>query len=448
MLNKVAKRSVLMFGVVFCTTLFFGSVYAQSNSNSAQILFEMQAMRAEIADLRDMVERQQYELKKLKQRNTELESLQKESHASVKEQLKQLKQSNLPAQPNIDYDNPYGSYSQTPTGDLAVAEGLSSSQLASSDLKAAVGGLPQGQSIESPQNVDGRAPIDLIDQQQVMNSQQGSNTILNESVQSQEAVTTAIEQGQVAMTQGAEVVERGFNSSDLNQPVSGAVSTVADAQQAGAAVIATASDLGTDAAPKIVQNQGVTQAGSQSVNTQGNAGSSSPILAVPNLNTTSQGVSNPIDAGQIPQAPLDAATVSDPIEKTPKSVQLTEDQHYDQGFEYLKQSKYDEAIGTFNRQIELYPSGDLADDAHYWIAEAYFINRKPVEAKPHLKAIIDNYPTSARLPDAMLKTAYIEQDLGNVIEARILLQEIVARHPSSNAAIAARNRLENLRTSN
>ena len=114
----------------------------------------------------------------------------------------------------------------------------------------------------------------------------------------------------------------------------------------------------------------------------------------------------------------------------------------------MKQSKYDEAISTFNQQIELYPTGDLADDAHYWIAEAYFISRKSAEAKPHLKAIIDNYPTSARLPDAMLKTAYIEQDMGNMIEARILLQEIVARHPSSNAAIAARNRLENLSTSN
>ena len=37
----------------------------------------------------------------------------------------------------------------------------------------------------------------------------------------------------------------------------------------------------------------------------------------------------------------------------------------------------------------------------------------------------------------MLKTAYIEQEQGNQIEARILLQEIIQFHPRSNAAISA-----------
>ena len=208
---------------------------------------------------------------------------------------------------------------------------------------------------------------------------------------------------------------------------------------------------------------------------------SSPILSVPAAAGGQTAGQAPINAAQIPVAPAvdsvagsvtesiteaqasgqeklvaanEAIQTTDPVEQGDSPVpasstpSLSEDDYYDQGFEHLKQSKYDEAIDTFTQQVAAYPNGDLADDAHYWIAEAYFINRQPAQAKPHLRIIIDNYPTSPRLPDAMLKTAYIEQDTGNLIEARILLQEIVARHPSSNAAIAARNRLENLQANN
>jgi len=91
--------------------------------------------------------------------------------------------------------------------------------------------------------------------------------------------------------------------------------------------------------------------------------------------------------------------------------------------------------------LQAHPKGDLADDAHYWIAEAMHVSRKLDVAKVHLKAIINDYPQSRRLPDAMLKTAYIEQSQGNQIEARILFQEIVNSHPQSDAAIAAKNQL-------
>ena len=117
---------------------------------------------------------------------------------------------------------------------------------------------------------------------------------------------------------------------------------------------------------------------------------------------------------------------------------------YQQGFDLLKQSKHDEAVTTFKKQISDYPNGEYSDDAHYWIAESLYVNRDLDQSKLYFKAIIDNFPQSPRLPDAMLKTAYIEQEQGNVIEARILLQEIIQFHPRSNAAISAKNRLADL----
>jgi tol-pal system protein YbgF len=120
---------------------------------------------------------------------------------------------------------------------------------------------------------------------------------------------------------------------------------------------------------------------------------------------------------------------------------VSEEDYYAQGFELLKKSKYEEAAAIFELQLKAYPQGDLADDAHYWIAEAMHVSRKLDVAKVHLKAIISDYPQSRRVPDAMLKTAYIEQSQGNQIEARILFQEIVNMHPQSDAAIAAKNQL-------
>ena len=69
------------------------------------------------------------------------------------------------------------------------------------------------------------------------------------------------------------------------------------------------------------------------------------------------------------------------------------------------------------------------------------VSRKLDVSKQHLKIIINDYPQSPRLPDAMLKTAYIEQSQGNKMEAQILFQEIVSLHPKSDAAIAAKNQL-------
>jgi len=52
---------------------------------------------------------------------------------------------------------------------------------------------------------------------------------------------------------------------------------------------------------------------------------------------------------------------------------------------------------------------------------------------------------SKHTEDAMLKLAYIEQEQGNIIESRILLQEIMQFHPKSDAALLAKNRLADIK---
>jgi len=68
--NKAVLRllRIIVIGVALCATPIFNSVYAQTygkQSNQASLLLEIQTLRQEIAELRDMVERQQFQMRKL-----------------------------------------------------------------------------------------------------------------------------------------------------------------------------------------------------------------------------------------------------------------------------------------------------------------------------------------------------------------------------------------------
>jgi len=55
--------------------------------------------------------------------------------------------------------------------------------------------------------------------------------------------------------------------------------------------------------------------------------------------------------------------------------------------------------------------------------------------------LIAAYPDSLKVPDAMLNIATAQLDLGDAAASRRTLEEIVAKHPKSDAAIKAKQRL-------
>jgi TolA-binding protein len=57
---------------------------------------------------------------------------------------------------------------------------------------------------------------------------------------------------------------------------------------------------------------------------------------------------------------------------------------------------------------------------------------------------VDRFPTSARVPDAMLKIGYLQQEMGAREQAMATLAEVIARFPGSRVAISADARLKQL----
>lgn len=407
------KVIVMAVGVAFSAAPFFNYAVAQQSNGQANLMLEVQSLRQEIAQLRDMVERQQFEMRKLKRQQLELQKA-----ASSADSNNIIDSSNSTA-PTLGGSDSYQSSSNYP------------SELDSSREQ------PSGQS-SNYGAIDNSAT-------QSVSSVSSNSTII------EERIITAAPKGTTQNTQvgTVPVVDRSFSQQVRDVPVTGNGTQRAASQVVNQAeATLSASNLDGVAAAETVRqvaNQSVASTGGgviaipQGTNSEWRTGVATTVnnkvdgVIVANTIPVSPVVNSEVEAAQKVLAATDSSANSAPT--------LSENDYYNQGFELVKQSKLEEAKTIFERQIKAYPRGDLADDAHYWIAEVMYTIQKLDVSKQHLKIIIKDYPQSARMPDAMLRLAYVEKSQGNKMEAQMLFQEIVSDHPRSDAAIAAKNQL-------
>ncbi|MGI9311215.1 MAG: tol-pal system protein YbgF [bacterium] len=169
----------------------------------------------------------------------------------------------------------------------------------------------------------------------------------------------------------------------------------------------------------------------------------------------SASVQTPTDATETLAADstdADAATDEPDAEPTtiaavtapPKAVTLQEQQQYDRAFNLLKLSQYEDAIAQFQQLAGDWPDGALADDAHYWIAEARYVNREFEAALRGFRTVLARYPGSERAPEALLKTGYIQYDIGAYAQAAEIFREVLLRFPTHLVAVSAQTRLRRI----
>jgi tol-pal system protein YbgF len=117
---------------------------------------------------------------------------------------------------------------------------------------------------------------------------------------------------------------------------------------------------------------------------------------------------------------------------------------YDEAFNLLKQSRYQESVTAFRQQLSLHSTGALADDAQYWIGEAMYVTRDFPSGLTAFETVVNRYPDSARVAEAMLKLGYIQFELGAKEQARQTFTQVVNRFPGTRVAISAQTRLRKL----
>ncbi len=117
---------------------------------------------------------------------------------------------------------------------------------------------------------------------------------------------------------------------------------------------------------------------------------------------------------------------------------------YQTAFGLLKDSQYDRAIQAFQQFLINYPSSSLADNAQYWLGEAYYVNRSFPEAQSAFQRVVDKYPQSRKIPDALLKIGYCRYEMKLWDSARAALQQVVTQYPDEPSAKLAQQRLDKM----
>jgi tol-pal system protein YbgF len=91
--------------------------------------------------------------------------------------------------------------------------------------------------------------------------------------------------------------------------------------------------------------------------------------------------------------------------------------------------------------VRAYPQSALAPSAQYWVGNAYYARKDFRASIAAQRTLISVYPSSNKVPDALLNIASAQSDLNDNAAARRTLEELIAKYPQTEAAQKARQRL-------
>ena len=117
---------------------------------------------------------------------------------------------------------------------------------------------------------------------------------------------------------------------------------------------------------------------------------------------------------------------------------------YKGGVDLLRAGKHDSAVVAFRDLVSRYRDHDLADNAQYWIGEAFYARKDYTVALAEFRVAVDRYPRGNKVPDALLKVGYCHLALGQTDKGRFALEQVMTIYPKTEPALLAEKRLETL----
>lgn len=122
----------------------------------------------------------------------------------------------------------------------------------------------------------------------------------------------------------------------------------------------------------------------------------------------------------------------------------SDQENYQAAFDLIQARRYEEAGTAFSNFLQAFADSPLADNAQYWLAETLYVRQQFAEALPEFQKVIDDYPRSAKIPDALLKVGYCNFELRQWDQARSALEQVAREYPDTTAARLAAQRLERI----
>ena len=115
---------------------------------------------------------------------------------------------------------------------------------------------------------------------------------------------------------------------------------------------------------------------------------------------------------------------------------------YRDAVELVKSGRQDDAIAALRGFLGKHARHDYADNAQYWLGEAFYAKKDFTQALVEFRTVIETYPRGNKVPDALLKVGYCYASLGQNDKARAVLEQVVNLYPKTEPAALAAKRLE------
>jgi tol-pal system protein YbgF len=117
---------------------------------------------------------------------------------------------------------------------------------------------------------------------------------------------------------------------------------------------------------------------------------------------------------------------------------------YETAWRALEKKDYRTAIARFKDFLKKNPKSKLANNAQYWVGESYYALKEYDQAIIEFDAVRSKYPQGDKVPAALLKQGFAFAELGEKVNARLLLQEVVEKYPTAPEAMQARQKMKSL----
>jgi tol-pal system protein YbgF len=117
---------------------------------------------------------------------------------------------------------------------------------------------------------------------------------------------------------------------------------------------------------------------------------------------------------------------------------------YETAWRALEKKDYRLAVTRFKEFLQKHPKSRLANNAQYWIGESHYSLREFDQAILEFDAVRSRYPQGDKVPAALLKQGFAFAELGEKVNARLILQEVVEKYAQSPEAVQAKQRLKSL----
>ena len=115
---------------------------------------------------------------------------------------------------------------------------------------------------------------------------------------------------------------------------------------------------------------------------------------------------------------------------------------YRAAVELVKAGSHADAIAGLRGFLRRFPRHDYADNAQYWLGEAFYAQKDYPHALGEFRNVIETYPRGNKVPDALLKVGYCYSALGQTDKAKAVLEQVVNLYPKTEPAALAAKRLE------